>query len=156
MPTRFPVKHSANTHFEKVNETEQRGILQLTLDVRGRELVFMVTHIDYRPDDAARWSNVGEIETLAKQHRSRPTILYGDFNDVPTSRVCRRLNETFDDTWALAGQGQGFTVPAQKPRRRINYHIWISKDKSIVPIQAWVAQSDASDHPPVVGEFRFR
>ena len=103
MPTRFPVKHSANTHFEKVNATEQRGILQLMLDVRGRELVFMVPHIDYRPDDAARWSNVREIETLARQYRSRPMMLCGDFNDVPSSRVCRRINETFGNTWTLAG-----------------------------------------------------
>jgi endonuclease/exonuclease/phosphatase family metal-dependent hydrolase len=152
--TRFPVKRLANTHFVKVNEVEQRGMLQVTLDLWGSELVFMVTHLDYRPDDAARWSNVGEIETLAKQYRSRPVMLCGDFNDVSTNRVCRRLNETFDDTWALAGQSDGFTIPAQKPRKRIDY-IWISKDKSLVPLKARVPQSDASDHLPVVGEFRF-
>ena len=30
--TRFPVVQATNTHYVKVNETEQRGILQLTLD----------------------------------------------------------------------------------------------------------------------------
>src|SRR5262245_21095143 len=29
--TRFPIKRWTNTHYQKVNETEQRGILQLTL-----------------------------------------------------------------------------------------------------------------------------
>ena len=220
--TRFPVKRWINTHFKKVNETEQRGILRRLLDVRGREIVFMATHIDHRPDDAARWSNVGEIEKIIKSKRlnrppdplsmnlkvgrltpcapfrlcpnpgahgvtrptctnwfrgstremffpgilspadgkragvgGRPIILCGDFNDTPESRVCRRLNQTFDDSWALAGQGDGFTIPAEKPRKRIDY-IWISKDKSLEPLKVWVPQSDASDHRPVVSEFRFR
>ena len=153
--TRFPIKHWTNTHYQKVNEMEQRGILQLTLDVRGRELVFMATHLDHRPDDAARWSNVGEIEALEKQYRGRPLILCGDFNDTPESRVCRRINQTFEDTWRRAGNGTGFTIPAEKPRKRIDY-IWISKEKSLVPLKIWVPQSEASDHLPVVAEFQYR
>jgi endonuclease/exonuclease/phosphatase (EEP) superfamily protein YafD len=115
----------------------------------------MATHIDHRPDDAARWSNVGEIETLAQQSRNRPIIVCGDFNDVPTSRVYRRLSGLFDDSWTLAGQGDGFTIPAEKPNKRIDY-IWISKDKSLVPLKMSVLQSDASDHLPVLVEFRLR
>src|ERR1043166_5507630 len=61
--TRFPVKRWTNTHFKKVNETEQRGILQLLLEVQGREVVFMATHIDHRPDDAARWSMCVAMKT---------------------------------------------------------------------------------------------
>lgn len=153
--TRFPVKQATNTHFTKVNEVEQRGILQLVLDLRGRDLVFMTTHIDHRRDDAARWSNVGEIEALAKSHAGKPIILCGDFNDVPSSRVCRRLAETFDDTWARVGQGDGFTIPAVKPNRRIDY-IWISKEGSLLPRKAWVPHSEASDHLPLVAEFDFK
>ena len=117
MLTRFPIKRWTNTHYQKVNETEQRGLLQLILDVRGREIVFMATHIDYRPDDAARWSNVGEIEGLLKQDGGHPIVICGDFNDTPDSRVCRRMNELLDDTWSLVGTGDGFTIPAEKPRK---------------------------------------
>jgi endonuclease/exonuclease/phosphatase (EEP) superfamily protein YafD len=134
---------------------EQRGILQLVLNVHGREVVFMNTHIDYRPDDSERWSNVGEIEELARQYADRPMIMCGDFNDTPESRVCRRLNETFDDTWKLVGQGDGFTIPVANPRKRIDY-VWISKDKSLAPLKAWVPQSYASDHLPLVGEFQLQ
>jgi len=185
--TRFPIKRWTNTHYQKVNETEQRGLLQLTLDVRGREIVFMATHIDHRSDDAARWSNVDEIEALVKgqqptpnpseegskpagarrqfpssegsgvgpSYAGRPIILCGDFNDTPDSRVCRRINESLDDTWALVGTGDGFTIPAEKPRKRIDY-IWISKDKTLAPLKVWVPPSDASDHLPVLAEFRLR
>jgi endonuclease/exonuclease/phosphatase family metal-dependent hydrolase len=153
--TRFPIKQATNTHYVKVNETEQRGLLQLVLDVRGRDLVFMTTHIDHRRDDAARWSNVAEIEAAAKRYASTPIILCGDFNDVPTSRVCRRLAETFEDTWPQVGAGDGFTIPAEKPTKRIDY-IWIPKDGTLVPHKAWVPVSEASDHRPVVAQYELR
>lgn len=152
--TRFPIKSTANFHYQKVNETEQRGLLELTLDVHGRDLVFLTTHIDHRQPDAARWSNVGEIEARVKSHGQQPVILCGDFNDQPSSRVRRRLAETFNDAWVLAGKGDGFTIPAEKPTRRIDY-IWISKDKSLKALTAWVPKSEASDHRPLVAEFEF-
>ncbi len=152
--SRFPVKQATNTFYRKVNETEQRGLLQVILAVHGRELVFLATHIDHRRDDAARWSNVGEIENLVKHYDSRPLILCGDFNDVPSSRICRRLSESFDDSWARVGQGEGFTIPAEKPNRRIDY-IWISRTSSLAPLKVWVPESEASDHRPVVAELRW-
>jgi len=153
--TKFPVKRSANLHYKMLRPGEQRGILQLVLDVRGREVVFMNTHIDYRPDDSERWSNTEEIESLARLYRGKPMIMTGDFNDTPESRVCRRIAATFDDTWALVGQGEGWTIPVEKPRKRIDY-LWISKDKFLLPLKVWVPRSDASDHLPVVAEFEFR
>lgn len=151
--TRFSVKRWTNLHYHMLRVGEQRGILQLVLDVRGREIVFMNTHIDYRPDDSERWSNVGEIETLAQKYSNYPIIMCGDFNATPDSRVCQRIGKTFDDTWALIGAGDGFTIPAEKPRKRIDY-LWISKGKSIKPLEIWVPQSEASDHLPVVAEFQ--
>lgn len=169
--TRFPVVRWTNRHYRMLQPGEQRGILQLLLNVHGCEIVFMNTHIDYRPEDSERWSNVAEIEGLLKQGpltrpsdtlarfraegagvKRWPIILCGDFNDTPQSRVCRRLSETFDDIWVRVGQGDGFTIPAAKPRKRIDY-IWISKDESLTPRKVWVPQSDASDHLPVVAEF---
>jgi endonuclease/exonuclease/phosphatase family metal-dependent hydrolase len=153
--TRFPVLRVTNTPYQMLRGGEQRGLMQLVLDVQGRELVFMNTHIDYRPDDAERMLNVGEIETRLKLNAGRPIILCGDFNARPESRVCRRLSENLDDAWARVGQGDGFSIPAAQPTKRIDY-IWISKAKSLEPIKAWVPPSGASDHLPVVAEFRFR
>jgi endonuclease/exonuclease/phosphatase family metal-dependent hydrolase len=153
--TKFPVKRWTNLHYKMLRPGEQRGILQLVLDVRGRELVFLNTHIDYRPDDSERWSNTAEIEELARHYAGKPILMVGDFNDTPESRVCRRIAETFEDTWALVGQGEGFTIPAANPRKRIDY-LWISKDKSLVPLKAWVPHSEASDHLPVMAEFQLK
>ena len=153
--TRFPVKSWSNHHYQMLRPNEQRGILQVVLDVHGRELVFMNTHIDSRPDDAERWLNVGEIEALEKQYRGQSMIICGDFNDLPTSRVYQRMGETFHDTWMQAGQGDGFSFPANPPTKRIDY-IWISKDKALLPRKVWIPESKASDHLPVVAEFSFR
>lgn len=150
--TRFPVVRWTNRHFKMLRPGEQRGILQLVLNVHGRELLFLNTHIDYRADDSERWANVGELEELLNQYAGLPTIMCGDFNDIPESRVCRRIAETFDDVWTRVGDGDGFTIPVKQPRKRIDY-IWISRDKLVEPRKAWVPWSDASDHLPVMAEF---
>jgi endonuclease/exonuclease/phosphatase family metal-dependent hydrolase len=153
--TRFPVRRCANTHYRMLRPGEQRGILQLVLDVHGRELVFMNTHIDYRPDDTERLLNVAEIADLIQRYRGHPMILCGDFNDTPGSRTCRLLAEHFTDVWATAGSGPGFTIPAERPRKRIDF-IWVSNGAPLTPVKAWVPQSPASDHLPVVAELRFQ
>src|SRR5262249_55028332 len=151
--TRFPILRATNTHYKMLRVGEQRGLLQLVLEVRGRELLLLATHIDYRPDDSERLLNVGEIEEAVRRQPGRPVIVCGDFNDVPSSRTHTRMKQTFDDSWELAGQGNGYTFSADQPRKRIDY-IWLSKDSALVPVRLWVPPSEASDHLPLAGEFR--
>jgi endonuclease/exonuclease/phosphatase family metal-dependent hydrolase len=138
-----------------LSPSEQRGLLQVVLDVHGRELVFMDTHVDYRRDDAERLLNAAEILEVVQPYRGRPMILCGDFNDTPDSRTHQKLAEAFKDGWLAAGTHDGFTIPSEQPRQRIDY-IWISKGDSIEALRMWVSESEASDHLPVVGEFRLR
>jgi endonuclease/exonuclease/phosphatase family metal-dependent hydrolase len=152
--TKFPVTQWQNRHYQMLRVGEQRGLLQATLNIRGREVLLLNTHIDYRGDDAERWMNVAEIETVARQHPNQPIILCGDFNDTPGSRVHRRLSETFFDVWELAGAGPGFTFPAAEPTKRIDF-IWLSRSPGMKARRAWVPQTDASDHLPVVAEFQW-
>lgn len=153
--TRFPVVRWTDSHYKMIRPDEQRGLLQLTLRVHGRELVFMNTHIDYRPDDTERLMNVEEIHRTLSKYRGDPVIVAGDFNENPDSRTHAKMKEQFDDAWELIGQGDGFTYPTEAPRKRIDY-VWLSKDKSVVPLKAWVPESDASDHRPVVVQFRLK
>jgi len=150
--TRFPVKSWTNRHYKMLRPGEQRGILQLVLDVHGRELAFLNTHIDFRSDDSERWSNTGEIEEIAQGFAGRPIIMTGDFNNLPAGRVYERLCRTFQDTWAAVGVGDGFSSPANDPRNRIDY-IWFTPPERLKPVRAWLPPSDASDHLPVVAEF---
>ena len=153
--TRFPVLSATNSHFQMIRTNEQRGILQLTLAVEHCRLVFMNTHIDYRGDDTERLLNVQEIKNLAERQAGSPVILCGDFNDTPESQVHQRLKETFDDAWERVGNGTGWTFPAGNPRKRIDY-IWVSKAGGVEPTAAEIPESAASDHLPLVVEFRFK
>jgi endonuclease/exonuclease/phosphatase family metal-dependent hydrolase len=153
--TRFPVKSWTNTHYKMLRPGEQRGILQLKLDVRGREVMFMNTHIDHRPDDSERLLNTETISQLFTNYSGTPIVLCGDFNDVPESRVYEKLAALFVDSWKAAGSGPGLTIPAESPKKRIDY-IWISRGGPITPLRMWVPNSQASDHLPIVAEFEFR
>lgn len=152
--TKFPIQQKKNTHYKMLRDGEQRGVLQLVLDVHGKDLLFMDTHIDYRPDDAERVINADELKQIVAEAGKMPVILCGDFNDSPNSRTHEKIKHFISDTWELIGEGNGFTIPAEKPDNRIDY-IWISK-ATIEPLKIEVLKSIASDHLPVLGEFRFR
>lgn len=153
--TRFPILMATNTHYQMLRTNEQRGIIQLLLDVHGRKLLFMVTHIDFRKDNAERLLNVAEIKRIIAQYPGLPIVLCGDFNDFPDTPVHRAMKETFDDAWELIGEGKGFTFPSPDPNRRIDY-IWLLKDKSVAPIKAWVPVTEASDHRPLVADLKLK
>jgi endonuclease/exonuclease/phosphatase family metal-dependent hydrolase len=152
--TRFPIKKKKNTHYKMLREGEQRGVLQLVLDVHGKDLLFMDTHIDYRPDDAERVINADELKQIVADAGKMPIILCGDFNDNPESRTHQKIEKFLSDTWQLIGQGNGLSYSSGQPSERIDY-IWISKT-NIQPLKIEVLKSIASDHLPVLGEFRFR
>ena len=153
--TRFPILQETNTHYRMIRTNEQRGIIQLVLLVHGRKVLFMTTHIDYRGDNAERLLNVGEMKRIIKQYPGLPLILCGDFNDFPGTPVHKAMKETFADTWELIGQGDGLTFPSSTPKDRIDY-IWLLPDKSVVPLKAWVPDTQASDHRPFVADVRLQ
>ena len=153
--TRLPIKRWTNLHYKMIRPGEQRGLLQLVLDAHGREIVFMNTHIDYRADDTERLMNVAQIIETAKNYAPRPVVICGDFNDLPGSRTHRMMKQQFDDSWELAGKGDGLSYPAGTPHKRIDY-IWIPKDKLLVPLTIEVIDTQASDHRPVVATFQLR
>lgn len=153
--TRFPVIAATNHLFHMIKAREQRGLLQLILDVRGRRLAFWNTHLDAGHDDAERWASVTEIEQQIKHAPDLPLIFCGDFNDGPESRVVKRMQELgCHDTWRLVRNSGGETVPAPQPIRRIDY-IWILRPEMSKPLGAVTPATLASDHLPVIAEFEF-
>ncbi len=150
--TRFPIRAVTNTLLRMVRGGEQRGVLQVTMEVRGRDLLFLATHLDYRRDDTERLLNVTQIEELVAQRPGIPVLVAGDFNDYPASRTHQAMSRQFEDVWPLAGEGEGHTIPSQAPDRRIDY-IWRNRGAPLRPVRVWVPRTEASDHLPVVAEF---
>lgn len=152
--TRFPVRRWTNTHLRMLRAGEQRGVLQAVLEVQGRELLVLNTHLDYRRDDAERLANVAQLREILAGYPGLPAVLAGDFNDLPGSRTWAALAAEFDDVWPLVGAGEGFTIPSARPERRIDYQ-WRRQGAPLRPRRAWVPESDASDHRPLVVEWEW-
>jgi endonuclease/exonuclease/phosphatase family metal-dependent hydrolase len=152
--TRFPIKRAKNIHYKMLQPGEQRGVLQLLLDVHGRDVLFVNTHLDYKPNEPERALNVGELQGIVSAAGRMPVILVGDFNAVPTSGTIGKIKAFLTDTWERVGQGDGFTIPVRKPTKRIDF-VFITPE-TIEPVAMSVLRSEASDHLPIVAELRLK
>lgn len=159
--SKFPIVKDTNLHYTMLREGEQRGLLQTVINVEGFQLVVMNTHLDYREDDSERISNVKQIFEVTENYSSLPTIVAGDFNDVPESRTHFQMKEKFIDVWEYLNDKLGYTYPTENPNRRIDY-VFIGKQDEqnseaiIIPTKIFVLESVASDHLPVIAEFEIK
>ena len=149
--TRFPVRSWTNEHLTKLGAVEQRGLLQATIEIQGTLIRVACTHLDSSRENAERLHQVSQLKELLSN--GTPLLLGGDFNATPQSMVHRQLQEKWIDLWPLVSEGPGHTIPAQDPTRRIDY-VWIEPNSVLRPKRAWVPQSLASDHLPIIIEFR--
>ena len=152
--TRFPVKQAKNTPLKSVAHGEQRGVLQLVLDVHGRDVLFLNTHLDARRAPTEREQSADELKEIVLGAGQFPVIACGDFNANPKTKVYAKLAAFLTDSWTVVGQGNGFTIPVKKPANRIDY-VWISQD-TVAPVKMEVLYSEASDHLPALAEVRLK
>jgi endonuclease/exonuclease/phosphatase family metal-dependent hydrolase len=152
--TKFPIKRAKNTHLKSFANGEQRGVQQLVLDIRGREVLFMNTHLDARREPAEREHSATELQQIVAAAGAMPVILVGDFNAAPTAPSVAKVREFLTDAWPVVNQDPGFTIPVRKPTRRIDY-VFITKS-SVEPVKMEVLQSEASDHLPIIAELRLK
>jgi endonuclease/exonuclease/phosphatase family metal-dependent hydrolase len=128
------------------NGGEQRGVLQVVIDVEGTPVLVLATHLDHRRDDAQRVASAAAMLEMLKAWGPGPVIALGDFNDVPGSATYEALKAAgLVDVWRAVGNGDGFTIPVTAPNRRID---WILV-RGLEPVSAEVLKTDASDHLPV-------
>jgi endonuclease/exonuclease/phosphatase family metal-dependent hydrolase len=87
--SRLPIRRHENHKLPSNYEGEQRGVLEVELGEEDSDetLLFLATHLDYRPDDAERMASVKKIEEIVANRKEQPIILAGDLNASPDSRV---------------------------------------------------------------------
>ncbi|MFI1223895.1 MULTISPECIES: endonuclease/exonuclease/phosphatase family protein [unclassified Streptomyces] len=128
------------------------GFGEVVVRVRGLPVHVYVTHLDYRPDPAVRVAQVADTRRIMAEDRG-PRILLGDFNAEPAAPELAPLWQELAD----ADPGAP-TFPAQAPVKRIDF-VAVSKDGprgGIAVRKAWVPESTASDHRPVVADLLLR
>src|SRR5213082_313085 len=118
--SRFPISSFDHRLYKNTREAERRGFIRAEVAINGRTVNFVTTHLDYQYDDG----RVFEAEQLlsALKDVKGPLIVVGDFNDIPAGRSYQLMRYQFDDSW-IAGRGmdEGFSYPADKPVKRIDY-----------------------------------
>jgi endonuclease/exonuclease/phosphatase family metal-dependent hydrolase len=152
--SRHLIQHSEHQKYENKRETERRGLLRVEIDFEGRRVNFVTTHLDYQFEDGRLF----ETEQLLRMLEgvTGPLIVAGDFNDEPVGSAYKLMSTKFDDAWPRSkAKGAGLTFPADKPVKRIDYIFCRSSDRLRVK-KAWVVNTLASDHLPVVAELEIK
>lgn len=148
--SRTPIRTTDHRLYLNTREAERRGFIRAQVNVGKVFLNFVTTHLDYQHDD----ERLFETEQLlaALQDIKEPLIVVGDFNDVPSGEAYKLMRRQFDDVWLGRNESDpGFSYPADKPAKRIDY-IFARSSDSISTKRAWIVETLASDHVPVVAD----
>lgn len=143
--SRFPVTDVRPGSLPRLPGLFRRGLLRVTVDVDGREVDVMSTHLDH-VSPAARQAQAAAV-AAGVGRTGRPALLGGDLNaepGLPPLNVLARAGLL--DPWPAVGRGDGLTVPAADPQRRIDY---VLADDAFVPLRSEVLISAISDHRAV-------
>ena len=152
--SRVPIKNTEHRMFENRREAERRGMLRVEVEIDGKTLHFVTTHLDYQHEDGRLF----ETEQMLKFLDSvkGPTIVVADLNDEPLGSAYKLMRTNFDDAWVAAGaKTDGFSYPADKPAKRID-HIFYRTGDRIRARKSWVIETLASDHIPVMSELEIK
>ncbi|MDQ6653942.1 MAG: endonuclease/exonuclease/phosphatase family protein [Acidobacteriota bacterium] len=146
--SRFPIATTDRRKYENKREAERRGMIRIQVDIGGRTVNFVTTHLDYQCEDG----RIFETEQMLKflDEVKGPLIVVGDFNDDPTGGAYKLMLSGFEDAWISSrAKDVGLSYPADKPTKRIDY-IFMRRSDRVKAKKAHVVNTLASDHLPVV------
>jgi len=152
--SRYPIGAIDHRKYENLREAERRGMIRIEVQVAGKSISFVTTHLDYQFDDGRLF----ETEQLLKFLRNieGPLIVVGDFNDEPAGKSYQLMSQTFDDVWVRSrAKDAGLTYPADKAIKRIDY-VFTRQSDRIKTKKAWVVNTLASDHLPLVADLELK
>jgi endonuclease/exonuclease/phosphatase family metal-dependent hydrolase len=143
LPVTPPQERAGGSH-------EPRALLITVAHTRRGRWQALTTHLDASRGDEYRLQEAEELHALLKQRlaTATPLLIGGDFNSTPDSAVYRKLTGFgLRDAWSECGQGDGFTFPADKPVKRIDY---LFLTGTLTCTAAQVIDTQASDHRPLL------
>lgn len=158
--SRFPILAIDHRRYANTRERERRGFIRVEVEVKGRRLNFVTTHLDYQHADGRLFETRQMLDAL-KDVRG-PLIVTGDFNEEPPGQAYELMGGAgFADGWRRARgpsaefPGDGATYPADKPTKRIDYVFYRGLGEDRPPeddedASQVVPDTLASDHRPLV------
>ena len=139
--------------------SQYHGFGHVILDIEGKNFSVYNTHLDYRADPPEGYEETMRAiqvrEMLNIIDFKNPAVLTGDMNaDFSAKDVFDPLLERFYDSWSIAGEGSGLSFPCVDPYIRIDY-VLFNKNSNIQVKNAFLIQTQVSDHLPVVVDLDF-
>ena len=151
--SRYLIKNVDHRMFANKREAERRGMLRVEVEIEGKTVNFVTTHLDYQYADGREFETEQMLKFL--EGVTGPTIVVADMNDEPTGGAYKLLSNTFADAWIESrSKGDGYSFPADKPVKRIDY-ILFNKVR-LKAKRAKVVETLASDHVPVMAELELK
>jgi endonuclease/exonuclease/phosphatase family metal-dependent hydrolase len=150
--SRYPIRNVVHRKFQNTRESERRGMLSVEVDTGNRTLTFVTTHLDYQYPDGRLFEAEQMLEVLRDVKPA--LIVVGDFNDEPSGSTYKLMINGFDDAWSRS-RDAGLSYPADKPVKRIDY-IFTRRGNRLRAKKAWIVNTLASDHLPVVADIELR
>jgi endonuclease/exonuclease/phosphatase family metal-dependent hydrolase len=152
--SRFLIQKIDHQKYQNRVEAERRGMLRVEVEIQGRPISFVTTHLDYQTSDGRLF----EAEQLLRLLNGvkDPLIIAGDFNDEPAGNTVKLMLGGFEDAWISShSKGSGLSYPADNPVKRIDY-IFYRRNDGVRAKKTWMVNTLASDHLPVMAELEIR
>ncbi|HEY5909649.1 MAG TPA: endonuclease/exonuclease/phosphatase family protein [Verrucomicrobiae bacterium] len=150
--SRWPLQQPTVLPLPGTRGREPRIVVTAIVDIpRLGRIRLAGLHLDAGQDDGDRWTQAGALLQGLKSDSVR-TLLAGDFNATPESRVMQRILAPGNGWVDTAGQWAAPTIPAESPKSRIDFVLasppaaWQTLKSEVIPELA------ASDHRPVLVE----
>lgn len=157
--SRFPILAIDHRRYANRRERERRGFIRVEVEVEGRRLNFVTTHLDYQWLEGRLFETEQLLDALADVRG--PLVVTGDFNEEPPGGAYGLMRRAgFADGWRRSCPAcaedppGGLTYPADKPVKRIDYVFYRGLGDG-EQAAASVPDTLASDHRPVVVSLKF-
>ena len=152
--SKFPIDTIDHRMYQNKREAERRGMIRIEVKIDAKPVNFVTTHLDYQYQDGRLFEAEQMLQFLSTV--KGPLVVVGDLNDEPTGSAYKLMLNQFADSWLSGHQtADGFSYPADKPIKRIDY-VFIRKSDRLKIKKAWVVETLASDHVPVVTEIEVK
>lgn len=153
--SRFPLKvvFAGTLPLSNRRSAEERGALWVKVNIDGIDWNVINTHLGLdRSERLAQIRSLIGSQWLAHADCYGPTILCGDLNAFPHSRVCKTIKTVLKDASA---NKRLKTWPSRRGIVQID-HIFVSRDFDILNIQVSKTDLDrtASDHLPLIADLK--
>ena len=143
--SKFPIVSASNLQLD--SKGEQRGVISARIDIHGKEVNFLVTHLSL--NRSIRDTQLQQIKKYIGLLEDE-VILVGDFNSTPEAGEIMYIErELKEATKELGKEGLYTFVGRDGTRERIDY-IFLSPEITVSDV--YTIESDASDHLPLVAD----